>query len=196
MKTRAFLLALPLLALAACADNRASVQVQAVCSATDDCTFAETCDTQALGNPIIDTARTKVLDLPLQVENQLPDNTNRAIGKTNTNDAHIDEAVVEYQGAYTGRAVLEMNAVVFASGSSVIFVQIIPSVVGTALGAPGTPREVLANLKLRGYYDDGTRFETGEFPVAIKVCTTGCAPTCTSGIYCPHAGQYPVACGT
>ena len=108
MKTRALLLALPLAALAACRDNRASVQIQEICSATDDCTFGDKCDFST-PEPIFDPSVADRLTLPLQVENQLVDNTNLGLGKTNTNDAHVDEVAVEYTGAFSGRVVLEAN---------------------------------------------------------------------------------------
>ena len=49
-------------------------------------------------------------------------------------------------------------------------------------------------MRLRGYYDDGSRFETDEFPIAITVCAATARRVCASGLYCLGAGQWPTAC--
>lgn len=194
-----FALLAPMIALAGCRDNGASIQIQAICSATDDCVFADTCDMVALGNPTIAADRTTMLTLPLQLENQLPDNSDKNTYRVNTNDAHIDEVAVEYEGAYTGSAEFGSGGTIYASGTSVVLVDIVPHSIGSQLAGPAWPEysALLAKLRLRGYYDNGSRFETAEYPVAINVCSgANCAPTCTSGLYCPRPGQWPVACGS
>ena len=167
MKTRALLLALPLVALGlgGCHDNRASNPNRG----------------NLLGHRRLHVRRDLRHPGAREVHHRhgddeessssrsrwrtsSPNNANLQIGKVNTNDAHIDEAFIEYQGAYTGRAVLGMNAVVFAGGTSVIFVEIVPQAVGIALGAQATPRVLLANLKLRGYYDDGSASRPASSP--------------------------------
>ncbi len=192
MKTRATLRALPLLALAfvgaaGCADN-ASVQVQAICSPTDDCTFSGTCDTQYIGYPTLDigTSASDVLWLVLQVGNQLPNNADSDTWRVNTNDAHVDETVVEYQGALGGSKSVGSNFLVPAGGSAVVSVKL--DMTGAVVGP------VLATLRMRGYFDDGTRFETGEFPISITVCS-GCVPACLTAT-CPpsSSGQAPLVC--
>jgi hypothetical protein len=204
MKTRALILALPLVALTACRENRASVQVQAICAPTSDCTFQATCDKVYIGYPIIDAALTDSLFLYIQVENQLPDNTNLGNGRVNTNDAHIDETVVTYEGPAIPQAVLKTNLRVPAAGTTVIGVEVIPSVLLPqaalqAFAPAGPPRDMVATLKLRGYYDDGSRFETGAFPIGVRVCQAApgftCAPVCpATKLYCPQGGQAPVSC--
>jgi hypothetical protein len=65
------------------------------------------------------------------------------------------------------------------------------------------PSEVLAHVRLRGYYDNGSRFESGDFPIAVKVCNTGCAPTAAAAgcdplvDTCPPkgGGKLPFVCG-
>jgi hypothetical protein len=57
---------------------------------------------------------------------------------------------------------------------------------------PTVTGEALARVRLRGYYDDGSRFETGEFTVSFFVCS-GCTASCTTAA-CPQNGQAPVTC--
>jgi hypothetical protein len=175
-----------------CADNRASIQVQAVCVPTDDCTFSDTCDAQYIGYPTLDTTTSTsgVLWLILQVENPLPDNSDEEIGRVNTNDAHIDETVIEYEGSIgtLGRAAIGSNFYVPASGSAVVSVQVPLS--GASAGV------VIAKIRMRGYLDDDSRFETGEFPVAVRICA-GCVGTlCAGAATCPpdSDGQLPLTC--
>ena len=202
MKTRALLLALPLLALAGCRDNRASITLTGICSLTASCTFAGKCDAYLAGEPVIDaaTSASGILTIFVEAENQAPDNTDRDIYRTNTNNAHVDELVVEYSGLALPRQVMGTQQIVPAGGTSVIAVDLIPGSLGAlpalaAYAPTAIPREMTATVTLRGYFDDGTRFETGEFPVAVGVCS-GCVAACTAGIACPpgNDGQLPRAC--
>jgi hypothetical protein len=131
----------------------------------------------------------------LQVANNLPDNADDKLGRANTNDAHIDEIYVEYEGAASGATAVGANYTVPAGGTAVVSAKF---PLGTA-----TNGEVLAHLRFRGYYDDGTRFETGDFPITIVVCAVGgagtCAPVpsaCVGVETCPPigAGQLPLNC--
>ncbi len=203
MKTRLALLALPLFALAACRDNRASIQAQAICAPTTDCTFAATCGAQYIGFPTLDTtaSATDTFWIFLQVANQLPDNTNAAIGKANTNNAHIDETAVEYDGIALPGFTTSTNFSVPAGGTAVISILVIPatysavvSAVGTAAGTAGS--QIIALVRLRGYFDDGTRFETDDFPVAVKICSGCVGASCGGFPTCPpdSEGQLPVTC--
>jgi hypothetical protein len=179
-----------------CADDRASIQIQAVCAPTDDCTFGGRCDAQFIGYPTLDTATstTDRLWLFLQVENQLPDNEDPESGRLNTNDAHIDETTIEYEGPALPTVAVGSNFSVQASSTSVVSVDLIPESVGDLL--PGGNYELVARVRFRGYYDDDTRFETGEFPITVRICS-GCAPAaCTGFGTCPPTseGQRPLAC--
>jgi hypothetical protein len=207
MKTRALILALPLVAVAACRDNRASVAVQAICAVPDTCKFsAGACDAVYIGYPTIDASITDSLMLFIQVANQLPDVTNLSSGKVNTNDAHVDQTVVDFEGPALPQAVLQTNMHIPTNGTTVIGVEVIPAILNGAAAlrayAPsGLPeRDMVANLRLRGYFDDGSRFETGQFPIGIRVCqsstTTSCGTVvCPAGTgYCPAPGQAPASC--
>ena len=135
--------------------------------------------------------------LYLQVENQLPENGNASTGRVNTNDAHVDEAIVEYEGVAFPKVVQGMNLWVPAGGGSVVKVEVVPGTLGGTLGA--FSGNLVGNVRLGGYFDDGTRFETGDFPVTVRVCQ-GCLPTtqlCAAGApTCPpnSNGQLPITC--
>ncbi|HEX9402058.1 MAG TPA: hypothetical protein VF912_18255 [Anaeromyxobacter sp.] len=202
MNTRALLLALPLLALAACRDNRASIQMQAICLPPKTCLFTGKCEAQYIGFVSIDAAVSERLWIFMQVENQLPDNTNVETGKLNTNDAHADEVSVEYDGIALPRAVYELpNYSMPAGTTSVISIDVIPTALNAGLRlaayAPTpSPRDMVANVTLRGYYDDGSRFETGAFAVGVRVCS-GClsAAPCAANTCPPStAGILPLTC--
>ncbi len=171
-------------------ENRASVQTQMICAPPASCTFSDACDAQYIGYPTLDksvnTAGT--LWLTLQIGNNMPNNASLELGRANTNDAHIDEASVEYEGAMTGTQTIGSNFDVPAAGTAVVSARL-----NLAAAAAG---EVLAHLRFRGYLDDGTRFETGDFPISVVVCASGCAPVACGGLTCPpdSEGQLPIAC--
>jgi hypothetical protein len=208
MKTRALLLALPILALTACADNRTTLSIQGACAPTKDCTFSGRCDAFALGSPVLDPGAfgtaAPFLTLILQVENQLADNSSSDLNRNNTNGAHVDEAVVEYSGLISGKAVFGASGDIQANSTTVLWVDVIPGVIGSTIPSTGLPvwplyGEIQAKLRLRGYLDDNTRFETGEYPVTIQVSDTLTSTVGGSGVAtcagaCPHAGQWPAAC--
>lgn len=191
------LLLLPVLALGACRDNGASVQIQSVCAFNSACTFAGgKCETVALGNPVIDTSVTGVLVLVLQLENQLTDNTNVDLRRLNTNDAHVDRVEIEYGGLLGGKVTLGAQGFIPAANTGLVWIEIIPATVGDALPTPPAfPNfaSLTANVRFSGYLDDGTRFETAQFPLSIDVTTGGGTATCTTG-YCPKSGQWPATC--
>ncbi len=179
-----------------CADDRATVQIQHVCSPPDTCAFDEGCDAQYISWPTLDrtASPTDTVILYLQVENQLPDNSNANTGRLNTNDAHVDEAIVEYEGVPLPKITAGMNLRVAAGSTSVVKVEVIPTAIGTALAA--FTGELLANVRLGGYFDDGTRFETGDFAVTVRVCAGCVGLSCAGGPTCPpnSEGQLPVTC--
>ncbi len=201
MKTRIAVLASAVLlgALAGangCTDNRASVQPQMICAPTNNCTFSSTCDAQYIGYPTLDkgASTNDTVWLVLQVGNNMTNNANVELGRANTNDAHLDETVIEYEGAMVGTQSVGSNFDVPAAGTAVVSVKLYLS--GATAGTGVATNEVIAHIRFRGYLDDGTRFETGDFPVTVLVCSSGCAPVACGGATCPpdSEGQLPLAC--
>ena len=205
MKTRALLLALPALALAlgGCRDNRASISIHGVCAPpTSTCTFSGKCDAFYLGMATIDTnvSAAGELMLPIEVENQLQDNTNTQEFHTNSNDAHVDEVIVTYDGLALPQAVIGAQQLIPTGSTAVVAATIIPASAATLAAlktyATATGREMTATVKFGGYWDDGSRWETGEFPLPVVVCA-GCVGSCANpGATCPPSvnGQLPIAC--
>jgi hypothetical protein len=203
MKTRALPLALPLLLLLSCTrENHASVAVQLICYPTDTCTFSSTCDKTLIGSALLDVSVSHSAMLFLQVENQLTDNTNKDSGLLNTNGAHVNQVSVSYdQVALPTDNYYVSNMGIPAGSKSVIAIDAVRDLPQNfaALNAGGAANETLvAKIKLRGYYDDGSNFETGEFTTGIDLCA-GCIPLpqCPAGNRaCPFEGMEPVGCGT
>jgi hypothetical protein len=201
MKTRALLLALPLLAVASCRDNRSSVTIQQACFPTDDCTFSDKCDKVVSGAMILDATGPCWLRTHLQVANQLADNSSADLQRTNPNGAHVDQVAVEYSGVGLPKDVYDTNSFVPAGGTAVVLVDAIrplgtnpATLLAYAQSVQGA--QLIANVRLRGYYDDGSRFETGEFPIATYVCA-GCVTACAAGtLACPVEGMDPATCVT
>jgi hypothetical protein len=207
MKTRALLLlALPAALLSCTRENRASVTVQSICHPADDskCAFAQgKCDATLLGTPALDVGQVPAITLYLQVENQLTDNTNKDAGQLNTNGAHVNQIVVAYESYGLSRDVFDVgNQNIPAAGSTVISVTF-PNSTDNMLALmsafpPGGFGTLNAKIKLRGYFDDGSSFETGDFATGVTVCN-GCIPQpqCVPPkIPCPYAGMEPVACSS
>ena len=203
MKTRASLL-LPLLTLASCADNNASVRIAALCAPPTDpavCAYGATCDAQWIGDAKMDVGVTNRYVAVVQVDNLLPNNANASTFKTNTNDAYVQEYEVEYEGGLlpTSTGTVLGSAHVPAGGSAVISVLAVNESVGNVLAAGGIPAgsqvDVVAKLRLKGVLADTSAFETGFFNLPIRVCN-GCVGTvtCTAPavkVACPADGQTP-----
>jgi hypothetical protein len=195
MKTRALLLALPILALS-CRDNGASVQIQDICYPAESCQFSNSCDRVLLGNPVIDLALGAgdgSLGLFVQVENQTRDNEDPDTQRTNTNDAHVDEIRIEYESVEIPTMTFFTNQRVPANNTQVIGLVAVPAGYQTQLAAAASePRAV---VRMRGYFDNGSRFETAEFPIAVDLCI-GCVVACPADkLVCGgNDGQYPKTC--
>ena len=194
MKTRLATLACAVLLAAlagagGCVDNRVSIQVQHLCAPPTDCDFTSGC-AQFIGYVTLERGlnATGVRDVYLQVRNNLEDNKDTTVGRLNSNDAHVDEAVVAYEGLVGGETTSGLNNLILAGEVSAVKV---PLYLGTA-GAG----EVLARIRLRGYYENGSRFETGEFPITVRICAGCVGLSCGVGPSCPpnSDGQLPISC--
>lgn len=200
MNTRALALAAVLsgLPLGACTSTNESVSVviSAVCLPTDDCSFTAECAAQYIGDYIVDGTADQFW-LPVQVNNRLIDNAEEPL-RVNTNDAHITSFEITYQGFVLASAVVPVNFRVPAAGFATVGLFLVPPQPG-ALGAPAATVQVLARVVAKGYFENGSSFETGEFPISFTF-TDGsapvpklCAATETLNYTCGYPGTWPAA---
>jgi hypothetical protein len=217
MKARLATLALPLLALAGCVDNNASVRIDSIClppEQSDKCTFSSTCSAQFIGMTVLDLDQSsaRTLWLFVQIDNQLPSNENAGLNRTNTNDAFVQEYEIAYPGTGlpTARGPIPGSAIVPANGNAVISLPAIDGATGqlitNALGA-GAQVDGIAEVKLHGVYADTTKFVTGVFKVPLRVCrgclgaivndiqgqVAACSNATDARFFCPQGGQSPAS---
>ncbi len=192
------------LALAACsAQNHASVEFAALCAPPDPapgCVYPATCDLfWGIGRVFADVALVNEVVWPIQINNQLPNNENLAIGRVNTNDAVIEELRLSYQSAALGAtipdATITQTFVIPADGASSPILILVPPATATLLSAalPAGTTEVLVEVRAAGRFANGETFETGPFQVPLDLCA-GCfvVPGCPAGEFlyaCPQIGQ-------
>lgn len=203
MNVRAyFLLAL---AVAACGtQNLASLEPGPLCAEPDPqpgCLYQSSCaNVNALGRLVADLGAISILYAPVQWNNQAPDNTDTSAGRINSRDAFIEEFRIKYTGVLAlpeGR--VKQSFLIPAGASQTAIVELIPPDIGVIIGAAIAARpgytEVVAEVRARGRYADGTTFETGNKIIPIDVCLGcfGARPTCaTAGQFyycCPQYGQ-------
>lgn len=189
MKSRLLALGL-LLGAAGCVDDRASLEIYGICAMTDDCTFGAACDVYHMGTVDFATGGSMLM-VAFELHNQLPNNADLASGRVNSNDAHVDGGSVEFKvdgtvvstwGFLTG------NSVIPADGTGLVWTYLAPSTLPVGV--------YTAELTLTGYYDNGNDFETGPFPVGLRVFAAG-TTWCPLGTVdvCPGTGdQGVVAC--
>jgi hypothetical protein len=191
MKTRlAPLLAALALGSAGCTENMGTVQIFEICSIPESaCTFSGECEAGYGGEVVVDVAQQTHLSLVLQVNNQ------RATTEgTDVADAYLREYVTEYDvlaataaktpDTFTAPGTSGRVAVTIpSSGSTTVMVQPITAPFGAGLVAqlvkstPTAPSyvDLLARLRLKGVYAEGSSFETAEFEIPVRVCN-GCLP--------------------
>lgn len=182
MTSRLAAAALLALTVAACADNRASVQIRGICAGpTDSCTYSSKCDLYALGEFAFDASFGQPMTLAVEVHNQLKENADVSSGRLNTNDAHVTEVIAEYDGGLPQSSTLVQQTVP-ANGTAVIFAYPFSTATADYLdlaGIAGT-QVIVAHMRLKGILDDGSSFETGAIDIPVTVCTDGTATTCVS----------------
>ena len=137
-----------------------------------------------------------------EVANQAPDNSDAGIGRVNTRDAIIESAVVRYAAPGLAITPVEPHSLytpVRAAGTSTIFLPVmsaatVQQIVGL-LPAGTTSVEVMASLKLKGHYLDGSAFETGTFDIPVRVLnaqfdtTVPCTDPAQVRAYCYYPGM-------
>jgi hypothetical protein len=203
MKTRAFPLLLAATLATGCADNDASVLIDAVCYPPEpesgQCVVSNSCDLFLTGIPFVDLTTTgNSFVLPIQFQNQLADNENASAGSTNTHIAFVDELQFTYtaplqvvttdrndDGVVTAAdnvpaLVLEDRTAPMTSfsigpgGTAVAWMELIAPGVGDALVETGG-RRVTIEVRAAGHYNHGGSFETGSFQIVADMCR-GCLP--------------------
>ncbi len=211
MNARAHLLLAPALAIAACGTpNLASVEPAALCAEVDPqpaCVFqAGACTLVNMdGRLSVDVSEVYYLWAPIQYNNQNPSNADASTGRVNTRDARIERFNFHYTGTLAvPDDYVDQTVFIPAAGVTTAGVHLLPpgTVVAMrkALGTPSGFVTVVAEVKARGHYVDGTPFVTGSMRIPIDVCN-GCfgpPPACTTAgqvLYCcPQYGQGDAHC--
>lgn len=198
------------LVAAGCADKaQDSVEIVGLCALPDDCKFnSGGCSDFYLGRPVVDVALASSLQVVLDVRSQVTPNPNTGSGGTNTHDAQIQTASISYDfvNAPTGLGGTTMQTVghVPAGKESVVVVDLVTEEAMTRLKGLSVPAfnaavpnywDVVANVTLKGVYQDNSKFETGTFSQTFRVCN-GCLPACPGIVTCPPGGegQTPAIC--
>jgi hypothetical protein len=193
------------IAAAGCTVTPPSVAFTTICSMPDaaTCSFGDTCGAQILFPPVIDLLYTNELFLGIEAHNQAQDNSDPASGRINTHDAYVQEVDISYAGGalLIPSTATRMQQRVPANGTAVLGMLAIPAsagLTGASLGL-GNSTQVIATVKGKGIYGDGSSFETPEFDILITICNnclvgivpTGCADPAQTPSWCPQAGQEP-----
>jgi hypothetical protein len=209
MNWRPLAAALLALALAGCRDDLATIELFAICAPPDD---AEACGTTGSCEAVLASPRLQVftsvtsgaitvvnqLEAFVQVNNQLPDNADRDLGRVNTNDFIGEAYLIHFRGVPgLSDVVYPANFTVAAESSSTPVIPIIPQSTMIQLRgamADDTTALVVAEVRIRGHFIDGSEIETESFDVAVDVTDSsfipaGCPTAGDLRFYCPNAGQ-------
>lgn len=197
--TNRTLLLAPLL-LAACVDNKGTVQLRHVCAppeAASTCGFAETCDAVSLAPFFFDvSAGSPRMWMFVEVGNQLESNASPEIGRVNTHDAYVQEAVVSYEGGGLALASAShrLQQMVPSESTQVLSIYPLPDSAAFELSTFTITGivDIVAKVKLKGVYGDETGFETAEYEIPLRICN-GCLNP-GGPIGCPTAGDLLFAC--
>ncbi len=205
MNARAHALLAPALMLLGCGtQNMASVEPVAICANVDPqpaCVYQSTCALVNMdGRESVDVNRAPYLWVPIQYNNQNPSNADPTTGRVNSRDAQIERFEMHYTGSVAvPDAAVDQSVTVLAAGSQTAGVHLIPpatmTILSAALAGSTGFTEIVAEVKARGHYTDGTAFVTGSLKIPVDVCAGcyGTLPTCSTAgqVYqcCPWFGQ-------
>ena len=195
----------PLLALAALLgciqENHASPELMGICAnpapEAGGCSYAATCEQYALFTYFYDPTAAPDLLVPIEIRNQLADNSDPTSGRVNTNDAVIQQFNFEYLiGSNTPvlTASENVSVVLPAATTKTALVPVIPASLNATMSAlpPGT--QFVVNVRAAGRYTDERYFETGPFRVPAGLAAAGAFPPlpCVApevSRACPQPGQ-------
>jgi hypothetical protein len=194
MHRRLFAIAMAV-AAGGCSVTAPTVAFTAVCAppTATTCTFSATCDAQYIGLNVMDVSVTNQFWLVVEAHNQATDNSDANIGRVNTHNAYVQQIDVTYEGALAipGTST-RMQEMVPAEGTAVLSIFPVPAGAGLGPGsvAAGTSAVVVAKVKAKGVFGDGTDFESPVFEVPVEVCNgcVGSAGGASGPLACP-AGQ-------
>jgi len=208
MKTRTLAAAALALGLSACAAEFNAVNIFAICSppdpdtATGTCLYPATCETVFAGTPVLDVT-TALVDfrMPVQINNELLDNSLPADGRINTNDATIQSFEMTYSGVSIQPWTVGAAITVPTTGSSGAVLRLIQVADFPALVPPaGATTNLVVNVRAHGILTSQNSFTTAWFKIPVAVCA-GCLASgfaCTSPavlVTCPAAAAPGVAPG-
>ena len=204
MNRRLLPIAIAAAAAAGCTVTAPTVAFSAICSMPDaaTCAFGGTCDAQILSPAAIDLSITNELFLGVEAHNQALDNSDKASGRINTHDAYVQEIDISYAGGALAipSTSARMQQRIPANGTAVLGILPIPAGAGLTGGSLGfgTTTQVIATMKGKGIFGDGSSFETPEFEIPITICNgcLGAIPPCADPVQtlfvCPQDGQRPL----
>lgn len=204
MTRRLLPVALALAALS-CGNRASTVQFAAICAPTKDCTFAAKCGLQSIGENRLDLDSLPAADrdffLVVEVHNQAQSNADAGAGRINTLDAFLREIEITYEGGGLAGTTTKLQQSVPANGTAVLGIQVVDGPGVTTLEAnvgAGAEAIVVARVKGKGVFGDGSSFETSDFKIPFRVCH-GCVTNtsdvkCGPAGACPHLGQEPSVC--
>ncbi len=207
MKTRTIPVLAALAGALGCAPNHVSLELFGLCAppaavAGQACQGPSgACSTYLAGRPHVylqyklpgmAAASYNQLELWLEVRNQLPNNADQTAGRVNTNDATVEQFVLEYSGPISGTYTYPSTTTVAANSTTAVAVPLVPSDVAAAMvpilmgtSTSDVAATVTVNVKLKGHLKDASTFETGAFPVAVDVSTAVWDPTLAQYNPCP-----------
>jgi hypothetical protein len=152
-----------------------------------------------VGRLSVDLGQANVLFAPIQWNNQNPNNADASSGRVNTRDAMIEQFNIHYTGLAVPDGLIRQSILIPAGGSQTAGVYLIPGdtavIIAAALATRPGFTEIVAEVKARGRYGDGTTFVTGTKKIPVDVCVGcyGAPPACpTAGdvlVCCPQYGQ-------
>lgn len=208
MKTRFLALAAVAL-LASCANESYPVALHAICSPPEPesgggCLYDATCPATLAGTAYLDASPASHpfpndFELPIQINNGMPNNADATTGRTNTNDAFIQAIDLEFHGVGLAPVSLPVSFTIPAAGSTSPVLSLVPYAYFPALqasvGGGGAFLEIVVSVRGRGITGAQLKFTTPWFQVPVRVCD-GCidpANLCATGKtltgLCPGFGQ-------
>lgn len=187
MKTRSLTVLLVLLA-SGCRENLGSIAPGGVCGFPDDasaCEMEPTCARYLASRPavwVLDSfGNLNELELWIQWDNQMPDNSDPTSGRVNTNKFYFEEYELEFETdalddlgqriAIPTFTTLATAPPVPAGGATTSVVPVIPQQVLEFIEPllPSGRSIVRVGLRAIGKLGDDSRYETGTLPIAVEV---------------------------